>query len=77
MFAENDLIALRVDLPEHRLCAGDTGTVVSVHGESGMVTVEFMTLGGDTLALVSLAGEQVRAVTADEIAQARPLAAAA
>lgn len=77
MLAENDLIALRVDLPEHRLRAGDTGTVVSVHGKNDAYTVEFMTLGGDTLALATLAGAQVRAVAANEIAQARPLAAAA
>ena len=76
MLIEHDLVALRVDHPEHRLRAGDTGTVVSVHPMSHAYTVEFMTLGGDTLALLTLPEGQVRAVAADEIAQARPLAAA-
>ena len=76
MLSEHDLLALRVDQPQHRLRAGDTGTVVSVHPASRAYTVEFMTLGGDTLALLTLPEAQVRPVGADEIAQARPLAAA-
>lgn len=76
MLSEHDLVALRGDQPEHRLRAGDTGTVVSVHPATGAYTVEFMTLGGDTLALLTLPEAQIRAVAGDEIAQARPLAAA-
>lgn len=77
MLAEHDLIALRVDQPEHRLRAGDTGTIVSVHPATQSYTVEFMTLGGETLAVLTLPKANVRPVAADEIAQARPLAAAA
>lgn len=40
-------------------------------------TIEFMTLGGDTLALPTLSEAQVCAVASDEIAQARRLASAA
>ncbi len=76
MLQEHDLVALGVDLPEHRLCVGDTGSIISVHPKTRAYTVEFMTLGGDTLALLTLLDSQVRAVAADEIAQARPLAAA-
>lgn len=76
MLIEHSLVALRVDHPEDRLRTGDTGTVVSVHPKSRAYTVEFMTLGGDTLALLTLPEAQVRAVAPDEIAQARPLAAA-
>lgn len=38
--------------------------------------VEFMTLGGDTLALLTLPEAHIRRVADNEIAQARPLAAA-
>ncbi len=77
MLAEHDLVALRADLPEHRLQRGDTGTIIAVQPASHTYTVEFMTLGGDTVALPTLPETQVRAVAPDEIAQARPLASAA
>lgn len=76
MLAENDLVALRTDQPEHRLRTGDTGTVVSTHPVTQAYTVEFMTLGGETLALLTLPESNIRPVAADEIAQARPLVAA-
>lgn len=77
MLAEHDLVALHADLPQHRLQRGDTGTIVAVQPASHTYTVEFMTLGGDTVALPTLAEVQVRAVASAETAQARPLASAA
>ncbi len=68
MLTEHTLVALRVDLPKHRLRTGDIGTVVSVQSATGAYTVEFMTLGGDTLALLTLPQDQIRAVATDEIA---------
>lgn len=76
MLMEHDLAALRVDQPAYNLCAGDTGTIVSVHPTTASYTVEFMTLGGDTLALLTLPEAHIRRVADNEIAQARPLAAA-
>lgn len=74
MIREHDTIALTVDLPEHGLQRGDLGTVVLVHGDKGF-EIEFATLGGETLAVVSLATDQVRPPLGPrEIAQARLLA---
>jgi len=70
MIKELDSVVLTVDLPEHRLKKGDVGTVVLLHDGSGY-EVEFGTLGGETLAVVSLSHDQVRAVAGREIAQAR------
>ncbi len=70
MIRELDSVVLTVDLPEHRLKKGDVGTVVLLHDGSGY-EVEFMTLGGETLTVVSLSKEQVRPVGSREIAQAR------
>lgn len=70
MIRELDSIILTVDLPEHGLKKGDVGTVVLVHGTVGY-EVEFMTLSGETLAVVSLSKYQVRPVGHREIAQAR------
>jgi len=70
MIKELDSVVLTVDLPEHRLKKGDVGTVVLPHDGRGY-EVEFGTLGGETLAVVSLSQDQVRAVAGREIAQAR------
>lgn len=77
MLAEHDLAALRADLPEHRLQTGDTDTIVAVYSASHTYTIEFMTWGGDTVALLTLPETQIRAVVLDETALARPLASAA
>lgn len=76
MMEELASIVLTVDLPEHGLRAGDVGTVVMVHQGGHGYTVEFVTLGGDTVAVVTLAGDRVRPIQPNEIAHARPLAAA-
>jgi hypothetical protein len=73
MLKELDCAVLTVDLPEHALSAGDIGTIVLVHGNVGY-EVEFVSLNGETLAVVSLSADQLRAVEPDEIAHARSLA---
>ena len=70
MIRELDSIVLAVDVPEHGLKRGDVGTVVLAHGANGY-EVEFMTLDGETVAVVSLASGQVRPVGHREIAHAR------
>ena len=71
---ELDTVVLTQDLPEHGLRRGDLGTVVLVHDRPGY-EVEFMTLNGETLAVVSLTPQQVRPVRRREIAQARAVQA--
>ena len=73
MLRELDTIVLAVDLPNYGLRRGDVGTVVLVHGEGGY-EAEFMTLDGETVAVVSLSPDQVRQVRQREIANARELA---
>ncbi len=70
MMKELESAVLTVDLPEHGLSAGDIGTIVLVHGDAGY-EVEFMTLEGETLAVVSLSASQLRPVEPREIAHAR------
>jgi hypothetical protein len=72
MIKELDTIVLTEDLQEHGLKRGDLGTVVLVHDPDGY-EVEFMTLDGETLAIVSLYANQVRSVGKREIAQARAI----
>ena len=70
MIRELDSVVLACDLPEHGLKRGDVGTVVLVHAGAGY-EVEFMTLDGETLAVVTLREEQLRPIGRREIAHAR------
>jgi hypothetical protein len=73
MIRELDTVVLTADVPEHGLKRGDLGTVVLVHAGGGY-ELEFATLDGETLAVVSLGAVQVRPIGAQEIAQAREIA---
>lgn len=70
MLRELETVVLTTDLPEHGLNRGDIGTVVLVHDGKGY-EVEFVTLDGETVAVVSLFPDQVRPVGPREIAHAR------
>lgn len=76
MIKELDSVVLMADLPKHGLAVGDIGTVVLVHEGGKGCTVEFMTLAGKTIAVVTLLANQVRLIANDEIAHARSLAVA-
>ena len=71
MMQELERVALTDDLPEHRLKAGDIGMVVHVYGEHKGYEVEFVTVNGETVALVSVYPSQIRQLEQDEIASAR------
>jgi len=72
MIKEHDRVALTEDIPGHGLKRGDIATVVMVHSIPGY-ELEFVTLEGDTLAVISAYPHQVRALGKREIAQARSL----
>lgn len=71
---ELETIVLVEDMPDHGLRAGDLGTIVMVHRDGAGYEVEFVTLDGGTVAVVTLTSSQVRPVDAREIAHARALA---
>ena len=68
-------VILTCDLPEHGLARGDIGTVVLVHQEGKGYEVEFTALDGETIAIVTLAADQVRPSKPREIAHVRNLPA--
>jgi len=59
---ELDAIVLTDDVPEHGLRAGDLGTVVLVHHAGAGYEVEFATLEGETVAVMTLRASQVRSI---------------
>ena len=72
MIRELEVVALAEDLPELGLKAGDVGTVVLVHGDSGF-EIEFVTFGGETVAVVTVTKHQVRRLGRKEIHHTRVL----
>jgi hypothetical protein len=75
MIKEHDRVVLSADVPAEGLKAGDVGTVVHAYADGRAYEVEFVTLEGKTIAVVTLETTQVRAVNPREVAHARPLAA--
>lgn len=71
---ELETVVLTEDIAEHGLREGDLGTIVLVHGASAGYEVEFVTLDGETIAVVTLTASQVRPVDSRAIAHARALA---
>ena len=76
MINELDTVALNRDLAEYGLRKGDLGTVVLIYEDGRGFEVEFMTLTGDTLAVVTLGAGDIRPIQDREIAHARAVAAA-
>lgn len=71
MIKELDTVVLTTDLAAHGLTIGDVGTAVMVHGNGQGFEVEFMTLEGATLTVVSLGAADVRPVDQNDVPHAR------
>ncbi|HVO44099.1 MAG TPA: DUF4926 domain-containing protein [Aggregatilineales bacterium] len=73
MVKEHERIVLIDDLPDYHLQAGDVGTVVHVYAAGNAYEVEFFTLDGHTLDVVTVEAEQVRPVGSMDVLHARPM----
>ncbi len=60
-------------LPENSLKAGDIGTVVHIHKGGTGYEVEFITLAGQTVAIVMLLPGQLRPISRHDLAHVREL----
>jgi Domain of unknown function (DUF4926) len=77
MFKELDVVALTRDVPEHGLVSGDIGTVVFDYAAKDggpAYEVEFATLSGKAIAVVTLEAAAVRPIRDREIAHGRQVA---
>jgi hypothetical protein len=74
MISEHERAALTVDIPEYGLKMGDVGTVVHVYTDGSAYEIEFFTLDGQTLDVVTVEASQVRAVGARDVLHARSIA---
>lgn len=73
MIRELERVVLTEDMPDQGLRQGDIGTVVLVHRGGEGFEVEFVTLDGETVAVVTLLASQLRPIGRREIAHVRPL----
>ena len=76
MIKEHDCVVLTKNLPEEGLEAGDIGTVVHLHKGGEGYEVEFMTLTGETVAIVTLLASEVRPLNRRDLAHVRERSAA-
>jgi hypothetical protein len=74
MIKESDPVVLTHGLPGQRLQAGDLGRVVMVDSGGAGYEVEFVTLDGETISVVTVPAWAVRPVRTNEIAHARRVA---
>ncbi len=73
MINEHDCVVLTQDLPDSGLKNGDIGTVVHVHPGGEGYEVEFITLAGETVAIVTLLPAQLRPIARGDLAHVRNL----
>ncbi len=71
MIKEHDRVVLLKNLEDEGLQKGDVGTVVHTHHRGEAFEVEFMTLAGDTVGVVTLAASDVREVTSSDLTHVR------
>ncbi len=76
MIKEHERVVLTTPILAQGLEAGDVGTVVHVYKDGEAYEVEFITLDGQTAAVVTLEASQVRPVTSRDITHTRELSAA-
>lgn len=74
MIGEHDTVVLTRDVPDAGLKAGDVGTVVMVHDGGKGFEVEFVTLSGATVSVVTVDADAVRSADPKEIPHARKVA---
>ena len=73
MMKELETVVLTKDVSDHHLKRGDVGTIVHVHPAGGF-EVEFVTLDGETIGVLSLDPSDIRRAEKGEIPHVRAVA---
>jgi Domain of unknown function (DUF4926) len=73
-----DTVIATVNLPEHKVLAGDLGAIVEIYTAPNVAyEVEFVNPDGSTRALLTLAPDQIRRLSPADVLTTRQLALAA
>ncbi len=70
MIQEHDRVVLTVPILDHGLESGDVGVVLHVYPQHEAYEVEFVTLAGQTAAVVTASADQIRPIGKREIPHA-------
>ena len=70
---EHECVVLTKRLPDESLEAGDIGTVVHIHKGGMSYEVEFMTLIGETVCIVTLEAALIRPLNRRDLAHTREM----
>lgn len=73
---EHEPVVLTRSQPESGLEAGDVGTIVHIHRSGAAFEVEFMTLTGRTVAVITVPASDLRPVSQRDVSHVRQLSAA-
>ncbi|MBE7473608.1 MAG: DUF4926 domain-containing protein [Anaerolineae bacterium] len=76
MIREFDTVVLVKDIAEYNLKRGDVGAVVHCYQDGQTFEVEFVTGEGETLAVITLTGVDIRPMQPKEILHVRELSLA-
>ncbi|MHB8321033.1 MAG: DUF4926 domain-containing protein [Acidithiobacillus sp.] len=71
MIQELDTVILMQDYHDQGLVKGDMGAVVMVHDGGKAFEVEFVTLAGDPLGVLTLTADEVRPISARDMPHVR------
>ena len=71
MICELDTVILLKDRPLEGLVKGDVGSVVFIHEGGKAFEVEFVTMTGDPLGVLTLTADEVRPVSARDVPHVR------
>ena len=71
MIQELDTVILVKDYPDQALVKGDMGAVIMVHDGGKAFEVEFVTLAGDTLGVLTLTADEVWPISARDVPHVR------
>ena len=71
MIQELDTVILLKDRPLEGLVKGDVGSVVFIHEGGKAFEVEFVTMTGDPLGVLTLTADEVRPVSARDVPHVR------
>lgn len=72
---EHDTVVLTQSLPHHGLQAGDVGVIVHAYGGRQTFETEFVTGGGETIALVTLTSAELRPLAECDVLHVRSIPA--
>jgi hypothetical protein len=71
MIGELDIVVLTRDIDEHGLRRGDAGTIVHSYRDGAAFEVEFVTNGGEMVAVLTLTPDEIRLKEKNEILRLR------